>query len=114
MRNLFDLPEFMTAKALNVRLFRGMRTNFFRDVEEDEDGNDFPTMFPKSSFAKPIRTTQDCLSARTIPAPAQVERWQLVPSRAVQLGNEEEEEEAHVGVRMYPSQLNPIVRVVTC
>jgi pre-mRNA-processing factor 8 len=114
IRHLFDLPEFMTAKALNVAIPGGPRFEpLFRDVEEDEDWNDFNDV-SKIIIRKPIRTEYKIAFPHVYnsrPRKVELAPYHHVPSSYA--GNEEEEEEDMLAFESYPSQLNPIVRVVT-
>jgi pre-mRNA-processing factor 8 len=114
MRHLFDLPEFMTAKALNVAIPGGPRFEpLFRDVEEDEDWNDFNDV-SKIIIRKPIRTEYKIAFPHVYnsrPRKVELAPYHHVPSSYA--GNEEEEEEDMLAFESYPSQLNPIVRVET-
>lgn len=114
VRHLFDLPEFLTAKALNVAIPGGPRFEpLFRDVEEDEDWNDFNDV-SKIIIRKPIRTEYKIAFPHVYNS--RPRKVQLAPYHHVQssyAGNEEEEEEDMLAFESYPSQLNPIVRVET-
>ena len=56
VRYLFDLPQFLTAKALNAAIPGGPKFEpLFRDVEKDEDWNDFNDI-SKIIIRQPIRT----------------------------------------------------------
>eukprot|EP00536_Pseudo-nitzschia_multiseries_P007696 jgi/Psemu1/319191/estExt_fgenesh1_pm.C_1830010 len=56
VRYNFDLPHFLTAKALNAAIPGGPKFEpLFRDVEEDEDWNDFNDI-SKIIIRQPIRT----------------------------------------------------------
>ena len=112
-RHLFDLPEFLTAKALNVAIPGGPRFEpLYRDVEEDEDWNDFNDV-SKIIIRKPIRTEYKIAFPHVYKS--RPRKVKLAPYHHVQssyAGNDEEE----VGDELlcfeaYPSQLHPIVRV---
>jgi pre-mRNA-processing factor 8 len=115
-RYLFDLPEFLTAKALNVAIPGGPRFEpLFRDVhQEDEDWNDFNDI-SKIIIRQPIRTEYKIAFPHVYNSrPRQVK---LAPYHHVPYcyaGNEEEDGDEEMEVtcfEIYPSQLNPIVRV---
>jgi pre-mRNA-processing factor 8 len=112
IRHLFDLPEFLTAKALNVAIPGGPRFEpLFRDVEEDEDWNDFNDV-SKIIIRKPIRTEYKIAFPHVYNS--RPRKVKLAPYHHVQssyAGNDEEEEEDMLAFESYPSQLNPIVRV---
>jgi len=114
VRHLFDLPEFLTAKALNVAIPGGPRFEpLFRDVEEDEDWNDFNDV-SKIIIRKPIRTEYKIAFPHVYnsrPRKVKLTPYFHVPSSYA--GNDEEEEEDMLAFEAYPSQLNPIVRVET-
>jgi pre-mRNA-processing factor 8 len=84
----------------------------FRDVEEDEDWNDFNDV-SKIIIRKPIRTEYKIAFPHVYNS--RPRKVKLAPYHHVQssyAGNdEEEEEEDMLAFESYPSQLNPIVRV---
>jgi pre-mRNA-processing factor 8 len=113
VRHLFDLPEFLTAKALNVAIPGGPKFEpLFRDVDDDEDWNDFNDV-SKLIIRQPIRTEYRIAFPHVYNArPRQVK---LAPYHHVQscfVGNDDEQEDDEMlCFDAYPSQLNPIVRV---
>ena len=113
MRHLFDLPHFLTAKALNAAIPGGPKFEpLFRDVDDDEDWNDFNDI-SKLIIRRPIRTEYRIAFPHVYNSrPRQVK---IAPYYHVQLcyvGNDDEQEDDEMLCwEAYPSQLNPIVRV---
>lgn len=111
-RYLFNLPEFLTAKALNVVIPGGAKFEpLFRDVEEDEDWNDFNDV-SKIIIRKPIRTEYKISFPHVYNS--RPRKVKLAPYHYVQssyAGNDEDEYEDLMCFEAYPSQLNPIIRV---
>ena len=111
-RYLFDLPEFLTAKALNVAIPGGPKFEpLFRDTNDDEDWNDFNDI-SKVILRKPIRTEYKIAFPHLYnsrPRKIRLAPYHYVMSSCV--GDDEEDEEVVLAFEMFPSQLNPIVRV---
>ena len=115
-RYLFDLPEFLTAKALNVAIPGGPRFEpLYRDVEEDEDWNDFNDI-SKVILRQPVRTEYKIAFPHVYngrPRQVKLAAYHYVARSYV--GNDEEEEEEDeedvLCFAVYPAQLNPIVRI---
>jgi len=111
-RYLFDTPYFLTAKALNVAIPGGPKFEpLFRDVEEDEDWNDFNDV-SKIIIRKPIRTEYKIAFPHVYnsrPRKVRLAPYHFVPSSYA--GNDEEEEEDLMAFESYPSRLNPIMPV---
>lgn len=112
-RYLFDLPHFLTAKALNVAIPGGPRFEpLFRDVEQDEDWNDFNDV-SKIIIRVPIRTEYKIAFPHVYnarPRKTVLSPYHDVPSSYA--GDEDDDEPDLLCFEAYPSQLNPIVRVV--
>jgi pre-mRNA-processing factor 8 len=112
IRYLFDLPQFLTAKALNAAIPGGPKFEpLFRDVDEDEDWNDFNDV-SKIIIRQPIRTEYRIAFPHVYNS--RPRKVRLAPYHHVQsnyVGNEEEEDDEVFCFGAYPSQLNPIVRV---
>lgn len=110
-RYLFDLPEFLTAKALNVAIPGGPKFEpLFRDVNEDEDWNDFNDI-SKVILRKPIRTEYKVAFPHLYnsrPRKVRLAPYHFVMSSYA--GDDDEEEEDLLAFETYPSQLNPIMR----
>ena len=125
-RYLFDLPEFLTAKALNVAIPGGPKFEpLFRDIiaDQDEDWNDFNDI-TKIIIRKPIRTEYKIAFPHLYnsrPRKVQIAPYHHVQSSYV--GNDDDDEEETMGdgdddglntvlcFVSFPSQLNPIVRL---
>jgi len=111
-RYLFDTPYFLTAKALNMAIPGGPKFEpLFRDVEEDEDWNDFNDV-SKIIIRKPIRTEYKIAFPHVYNS--RPRKVVLAPYHFVQssyAGNDEEDEEDLLAFESYPSQLNPIMPV---
>lgn len=111
VRYLFDLPQFLTAKALNAAIPGGPKFEpLFRDVDEDEDWNDFNDI-SKIIIRQPIRTEYKIAFPHVYNS--RPRKVKLAPYHHVQsnyVGNDEEEDGV-LCFEAYPSQLNPIMRV---
>ena len=115
IRYLFDLPHFLTAKALNAAIPGGPKFEpLFRDVDEDEDWNDFNDI-SKIIIRQPIRTEYRIAFPHVYNA--RPRKVRLSPYHHVQsnyVGNDDQEEDDEVlCFEAYPSQLNPILRSET-
>jgi pre-mRNA-processing factor 8 len=113
VRYLFDLPQFLTAKALNVAIPGGPKFEpLFRDVDDDEDWNDFNDI-SKLVIRRPIRTEYRIAFPHVFNS--RPRKVKLSPYHHVQssyVGNDDEREEEDIMCYdAYPSMLNPIVRV---
>ena len=113
VRYLFDLPQFLTAKALNVAIPGGPRFEpLYRDVEDDEDWNDFNDI-TKLIIRLPIRTEYRIAFPHVYnsrPRKIKLAAYHHVASNYV--GDEDDDMDSDVICwEAYPSQLNPIVRV---
>lgn len=85
----------------------------YRDVEEDEDWNDFNDI-SKIILRQPVRTEYKIAFPHVYnsrPRKVKVAAYHQVPSSYVGNDEEEDEEEDILCFRTYPSQLNPIVRL---
>jgi pre-mRNA-processing factor 8 len=116
-RHLFDTPQFLTAKALNLAIPGGPKFEpLFRDVtNDDEDWNDFNDI-SKLVIRKPgIRTEYKIAFPHMYNS--RPRKVKLAPYHNVQsnyVGDEDDEaldEDDILCFGAYPSQLNPIVRV---
>ena len=112
-RFLFELPEFLTAKALNVAIPGGPKFEpLFRDVDDDEDWNDFNDI-SKLVIRQPIRTEYRIAFPHVYNS--RPRKVKLAPYHYVQLcyvgEDDEREDDDMMCFEAYPSQLNPIVRV---
>ena len=126
-RYLFDLPYFLTAKALNAAIPGGPKFEpLFRDVEEDEDWNDFNDV-AKVIIRQPIRTEYKIAFPHVFhsrPRKVQLAPYHF-PAASVPAHDPDEEggggggggaggdeeDDTLLCFHSYPSQLNPIVRV---
>lgn len=111
VRYLFDLPHFLTAKALNAAIPGGPKFEpLFRDVEEDEDWNDFNDI-SKIIIRQPIRTEYKIAFPNVYnsrPRKVRLSPYHYVQSSYVTPDDDEDDVLAY---EAYPSSLNPIVRV---
>ena len=112
-RYLFDLPHFLTAKALNVAIPGGPKFEpLFRDIDSDEDWNDFNDI-SKIIIRHPIRTEYKIAFPHVYnsrPRQVRLAPYHYTPSSYV--GNDEDEEtEGIFAFETYPKPLNPIVPV---
>ena len=113
-RYLFQLPDFLTAKALNVAIPGGPKFEpLFRDEnDQDEDWNDFNDV-SKLIVRKPIRTEYKIAFPHVYnsrPRKVRLGPYHTVPSSWVSDDDDDEDEEL-MAWEAYPSQLNPILRV---
>jgi pre-mRNA-processing factor 8 len=113
-RYLFDLPEFLTAKALNVAIPGGPRFEpLYRDVEEDEDWNDFNDV-SKIIIRKPVRTEYKIAFPHVYnsrPRKVKLAPYHFVQSSYAGTDDEENGDDEVLCFQTYPTTLNPIVRV---
>ena len=113
VRYLFDTPHFLTAKALNVAIPGGPRFEpLFRDVEDDEDWNDFNDI-TKLIIRLPIRTEYRIAFPNVYnsrPRKVKLAPYHHVHSNYVGDVDDEMDQDV-ICWEAYPSQLNPIVRV---
>jgi pre-mRNA-processing factor 8 len=111
VRYLFDLPHFLTAKALNGAIPGGPKFEpLFRDVDQDEDWNDFNDI-SKIIIRQPIRTEYKIAFPHVYNS--RPRKVSLAPYHHVQsnyVGNDDDEDGV-MCFEAYPSQLNPIMRV---
>lgn len=114
VRYNFDLPNFLTAKALNAAIPGGPRFEpLFRDVEEDEDWNDFNDI-SKIIIRQPIRTEYKIAFPNVYnsrPRKVRLAPYHYVQSTHIVGKDEADEEDQVLAFETYPSQLNPIARV---
>ncbi len=125
-RYLFELPHFITAKSMNIAIPGGPKFEpMYRDVEEDEDWNDFNDVSKIIIRQQPIRTEYRIAFPHLYnsrPRKVRLAPYHRVLSNYVGPDEEEEEQDAmeeddnddddHVlCFRTYPKVLNPIVRV---
>jgi pre-mRNA-processing factor 8 len=113
VRYLFDLPSFLTAKALNVAIPGGPKFEpLFRDVDDDEDWNDFNDV-SKLIIRQPIRTEYRIAFPHVYNSrPRQIKLASYHYVQSCFVGNyDEQEDDEMLCFDAYPSQLNPIVRV---
>lgn len=114
VRYNFDLPHFLTAKALNAAIPGGPRFEpLFRDVEEDEDWNDFNDI-SKIIIRQPIRTEYKIAFPNVYnsrPRKVRLAPYHYVQSTHVVGKDEADEEDEVLAFETYPSQLNPIARI---
>jgi len=110
VRYLFDVPHFLTAKALNVAIPGGPRFEpLFRDLDDDEDWNDFNDI-TKLIIRLPIRTEYKIAFPHVYNS--RPRKVKLSPYHHVQNNFVGDEDDNDVMCwEAYPSQLNPIVRV---
>jgi len=110
-RYLFDLPQFLTAKALNAAIPGGPKFDpLFRDVDEDEDWNDFNDI-SKIIIRQRIRTEYKIAFPHVYNS--RPRKIKLAPYHHVQsnyVGDDDDEDGVNC-FEAYPSQLNPIMRV---
>ena len=110
----FDLPNFLTAKAINAAIPGGPRFEpLFRDVEEDEDWNDFNDI-SKIIIRQPIRTEYKIAFPNVYnsrPRKVRLAPYHYVQSTHIVGRDEADEEDGVLAFETYPSQLNPIARV---
>jgi pre-mRNA-processing factor 8 len=118
-RYLFDLPEFLTAKALNVAIPGGPKFEpLYRDIDTDEDWNDFNDV-SKIIIRQPIRTEYRIAFPHVYNArPRQVRIAKYhVPATSYpghhddDAGDGDDEDAVPLCFETYPSLLNPIVRL---
>jgi pre-mRNA-processing factor 8 len=111
VRYLFDLPHFLTAKALNAAIPGGPKFEpLFRDMEEDEDWNDFNDI-SKIIIRQPIRTEYKIAFPNVYnsrPRKVRLSPYHYVQSSYV---TPDDDEEDVLAFEAFPSRLNPIVRV---
>lgn len=126
---LFDLPSFLTAKALNVAIPGGPKFEpLFRDVDLDEDWNQFNDI-NKVVIRRPIRTEYKVAFPNLYnsrPRKVRIGPYHHVSWNVPPPDDEDDEDEVMedadnedgegMSTRVlcfdsYPSQLNPIVRV---
>ena len=114
VRYNFDLPNFLTAKALNAAIPGGPKFEpLFRDVEEDEDWNDFNDI-SKIIIRQPIRTEYKIAFPNVYnsrPRKVRLAPYHYVQSTHVVGTDEADEEDGVLAFETFPSQLNPIVRI---
>ena len=114
VRYNFDLPNFLTAKALNAAIPGGPRFEpLFRDVEEDEDWNDFNDI-SKIIIRQPIRTEYKIAFPNVYnsrPRKVRLAPYHHVQSTHIVGRDEADEEDGVLAFETYPSQLNPIARI---
>jgi len=115
IRYLFDLPHFLTSKALNVAIPGGPKFDpLFRDVENDEDWNDFNDI-SKIIIRQTIRTEYKIAFPHVYnsrPRKVKLAPYHHVQSNFARADDEEEgDDEETFCLRTFPSSLNPIMRV---
>jgi len=114
VRYNFDLPQFLTAKALNAAIPGGPKFEpLFRDVEEDEDWNDFNDI-SKIIIRQPIRTEYKIAFPNVYnsrPRKVRLAPYHYVQSTHVMGTDEADEDDGVLAFETFPSQLNPIVRI---
>lgn len=122
-RYLFNLPSFLTAKALNVAIPGGPKFEpLYRDIEEDEDWNDFNDI-SKVIIRRPIRTEYKIAFSHLYnarPRKVRLGPYHHVPSNApppddddIEFGGDMDADDVVLCFETYPSQLNPILRVAS-
>jgi len=111
---LFSLPDFITAKSLNVAIPGGPRFEpLFKDVDEDEDWNDFNDV-SKVVIRQPIRTEYRIAFPHVYNSrPRKVKMSQYsYPMPCPAMANDDEMlGEDIFAFEAYPSSLNPIIQL---
>jgi pre-mRNA-processing factor 8 len=115
VRYLFELPHFLTAKALNAAVPGGPKFEpLFRDVDEDEDWNDFNDI-SKIIIRHPIRTEYKIAFPNVYnsrPRKVRLSPYHYVQSSYVESVDEDAAgDDDLLAFEAYPSLLNPITRV---
>jgi len=115
VRYLFELPHFLTAKALNAAIPGGPKFEpLFRDVEEDEDWNDFNDI-SKIIIRHPIRTEYKIAFPNVYnsrPRKVRLSPYHYVQSSYVESVDEDAAgDDDLLAFEAFPSLLNPISRV---
>jgi pre-mRNA-processing factor 8 len=109
---LFEEQHFLTAKALNAAIPGGPRFEpLFRDEDKDEDWDEFNDI-NRVVIRQPIRTEYKIAFPHVFNS--RPRKVRLAPYHCVQSsfpGNDENEADGELAYSVYPSQLNPIVRV---